>query len=286
MGIFKKISAVFRSKNAQDIIDNLEDVLLEAGLSPQLTYEALDKLDQNAGGISDPKKIIELLKNILNKYTQEYELILTLEPRVFMFIGVNGVGKTTSIAKFIYFLQHIHGIASKDIVVAAGDTFRAGAIEQISKHCDVLGVTTIKQKAGADPAAVVYDTLQYARSHNIQYLIADTAGRMNNRVDLIAQLQKIYRLLQKDLDSSQITTFIILDGNSGLNTVSQVEDFKEAIPIDAAILSKYDGSSKGGSILSMYKKCGMPCAFLGIGEKYTDLKIFNKEEFLDEFLFH
>lgn len=284
MGIFSKLATVFRTKEAQSIIDNLEDVLLEAGISPKLTYSVMDKLDKRSGGVSSQEKIIEHLFTILSDYAKEYHFELPDTPHVFMFIGVNGVGKTTSIAKFIYYLQHTYNVENENMVVAAGDTFRAGAIEQIAKHCTNLSVPLVKQQAGSDPAAVIYDTLSYAKSRDVKYLIADTAGRMNNRKDLIAQLQKIYRLLLRDLEETQITTFVVLDGNSGLNTLTQVEDFQEAIPVNTLILSKYDGSSRGGTVLSIAEKFDMPCAFLGTGEQYQDFKPFKKEDFLNEFL--
>ena len=131
---------------------------------------------------------------------------------------------------------------------------------------------------------MVFDALSYVQARNIPYLIADTAGRMNNRKDLVAQLQKIYRLLEKGLDASQITTFLVLDGNSGLNTLTQVEDFKAAVPVEAIIVSKYDGSTKGGVIMSIAEKYNTSCAFLGTGEQYDDFKVFKKEAFLNDFL--
>lgn len=284
MGIFNKINSLFRNKNTQETIDSLENVLLESGLSPHLVYETMSLLEKNIGSIHNTQKIIAVLKKILEGYAQESSFILPSACHMYIFIGVNGVGKTTSIAKFIYYLQHIHNVASKDIVVAAGDTFRAGAIEQLSIHCDSLAVPIIKQQAGSDAAAVVFDTISYAQSKKVRYIISDTAGRMDNRKDLIAQLQKIYRLAQKSLANTQITTFIVIDANSGLNTLTQVENFKEAVPVHALILSKYDGSSRGGTILSISHKYNVPCAFLGTGETYQDFREFNKMDFLDEFL--
>ena len=298
MGLIKRLGSLLKKHQSSvdtvddnsidsfdsDFIDNIEDVLLEAGLSPKLAYIVLDNLERKKTILTDQNKTIELLKGLLVDYVYEYPIVLDNDRHIFLFVGVNGVGKTTSIAKFIHYLQTVRNVSSEDIVVAAGDTFRAGAIEQLGIHCDRLGVHMIKQGAGSDPAAVIYDSMSYAKARNIKYIIADTAGRMNNRKDLITQLQKIYKILQKELALSQITSFIVLDGNSGLNTLTQVEDFSHAIPIEAIILSKYDGSTKGGTLISIGHTYQIPCAFVGTGETYQDLQVFEKGEFIDEFL--
>ena len=194
MGIFSKITTVFRKKDIQQSIDDLEDILLEAGISPKLTYTIMEGLDKKVGGSSKPDKVIAVLHTILGAYTKEYVFHLPKEPHVFMFIGVNGVGKTTSIAKFIHYLYTTHSVSKNNIVVAAGDTFRAGAIEQLQKHCDTLDVALIKQQAGADPAAVVFDALSYAKAKNIPYLIADTAGSVYKMKKIVSALLKINAL--------------------------------------------------------------------------------------------
>lgn len=283
MGIFSKINTLFRSKNTQASIDEFEDILLESGLSPTLTYQTMDLLNARLKGAPNTDSIIEMISSILGKYILEYEPPISDNKTVFLFVGVNGVGKTTSIAKYAYYLMHTHNISADNLVMSAGDTFRAGAIEQLQKHADALNIHIIKQQAGADPAAVLFDTLNYANAKHIPYIIADTAGRMHNRKDLIAQLQKIYRVLQKD-PSYTIITFIVLDGNSGLNTITQAEEFSHAIPLQASILSKYDGSSKGGTIISVMQTLQLPCAFLGTGETYSDLQVFKSKEFLHDFL--
>lgn len=263
------------------MIDDLEDVLLETGMSQTLVYDSMEKLNAEAGRLSDSGKIISVLRGILRHHIREFQFTLAEQSTLYLFIGVNGVGKTTTIAKFISYLQRIHGVDHSQIVVAAGDTFRAGAIEQLEIHCRKLDVQLVKQDAGADPAAVIFDAIRFAQSRNARYIIADTAGRMNTRKDLLAQLEKIYRVAKAHVP---ITSFIVLDGNSGLNTLSQVEDFGKIVPLDALIFSKYDGSSKGGVILSIAQQCGVPCLFLGTGEKHSDLTPFRGEEFLNDFL--
>ncbi len=288
MKLLRTIGKLFRNKEASINIAQLEDILLESGLTPTLCFKTIARLEARLGISSNSAKIISTLTDILRALILDpYELpsqSAGQDPTVCLFAGVNGVGKTTSIAKFAYYLMHQNKIAPQAISLAAGDTFRAAAISQLEKHATSLGVKCIKQHDGADPAAVAYDAVSHARSSLQKYVLIDTAGRMNTRKDLIAQLEKIHRIVQKQVPKENIISFIIIDGNSGLNTVTQVKDFAEAIPLDTFILSKYDGSTRGGVIISISQECAIPCAFIGTGENYSDLHTFDKEYFLRDFL--
>lgn len=288
MKLLRKIGTFFRNKEATITIAQLEDILLESGLAPTLCFQAIAMLEKRLGISSNSEKIISTLTDILRPFILDRPTFpmseKAEEPMVCIFVGVNGVGKTTSIAKVAYHLMHHRKVKPHAITLAAGDTFRAGAILQLEKHATALGVTCIKQHDGADPAAVAYDAISHARSTSGQYVLVDTAGRMNTRKDLIAQLEKIHRVVQKHVCEENISAFIVIDGNSGLNTVNQVRDFAEAIPIDALILSKYDGSTRGGVVISIAEECAISCAFIGTGEGHSDMHSFEKESFLRDFL--
>ncbi len=286
MGLLNKITGFFRSKEAKENINDFEDILLESGLSPSLCSNVLQQLNSKAGRAQDMNKIIRLLTDILKPWTQEYILPVPEENNtiVYVFVGVNGVGKTTSIAKVAYWLISEHKIDKNSITIAAGDTFRAAAELQIREHARQLGIHCISHQHGADPAAVIFDAISHAKNKGHSCVLADTAGRMNTRKDLIAQLQKIYKIAQRNGEEKNIVVLMVVDGNSGLNTINQVRDFKEAIHIDSIILSKYDGSTRGGVIMSIANSCNVPCSFLGVGEQCADLRVFKSDEYLKEFL--
>ena len=287
MKLFGKLAKVFRNKAADIRIAEMEDTLLESGLSPRIVFDVISALEDSLGLTSDFEKISQKLHVLLRPLLLEnpmQAIYARPTPTVYLFVGVNGVGKTTSIAKYAHHLMHALSVPSHAITLAAGDTFRAAASLQLDVHAQNLSVRCIKQHDGADPAAVIYDAISHAKNTSQSYVLADTAGRMNTRKDLIMQLQKVYRIAQKDTPEKNIVVFIVIDGNSGLNTIQQVEDFKMALPIDGLILSKYDGSTRGGVIMSIAQKCMVPCVLLGTGERYSDLCVFNKESFLHEFL--
>lgn len=296
MGLFNRIAKLFRGKETKLTLEELEELLLESGIAPKICARVMASLDAAVGAERDAAKITAALEHILRPLVPsvgEAFLRRLYEPHegpiLCLFVGVNGVGKTTSIAKFARYLMREKGVEKSSISLAAGDTFRAAAALQLEKHAEKLGVSCIRQHDGADAAAVIFDALAAAKASGTsagspRYVLADTAGRMNTRADLIAQLEKIYRIAQKAVPAKNIVSFMVIDGNSGLNTVSQVRDFAQALPIDSVILSKYDGSARGGTLISIGEECGVPCSFLGVGEQHDDLRAFDKEAFLHDFL--
>lgn len=301
MGLFNRIAKLFRGKETKLTLEELEELLLESGIAPKICARVMASLDAAVGAERDAAKITAALEHILRPLVPsvgEAFLRRLYEPHegptLCLFVGVNGVGKTTSIAKFARYLMREKGAQKSSISLAAGDTFRAAAALQLEKHAEKLGVACIRQHDGADAAAVIFDALAAAKASGNssdgqtfggpRYVLADTAGRMNTRADLIAQLEKIYRIAQKAVPAQNIVSFMVIDGNSGLNTVSQVRDFAQALPIDSVILSKYDGSARGGTLISIGEECGVPCSFLGVGEQHDDLRAFDKEAFLHDFL--
>ncbi len=287
MGFFSKIISLFQSSETKKNIEDIEDTLLEAGLAPTLTYELVDQLSNTVLGKDPQEKITQVVKNFMRPILKEYSLSESVHDNhleVVLMVGINGVGKTTTTAKLAYTYMHHYSLTPQSLLFCAADTFRAGAIEQLHTHANNLNINIIKQTQGADPSAVIFDGITHAKAKNIKKILIDTAGRMHTRDDLMQQLEKNYRVCLKLVPEEHIRVFITLDGNSGLNTVTQTEDFMSCLPIQATILTKYDGSTKGGALPSISYKTKLPCAFLGTGEKYQDLQAFNKEDFLHDFV--
>jgi fused signal recognition particle receptor len=203
------------------------------------------------------------------------ELKLDTKPSVILVIGVNGVGKTTSIGKISAELKS----QGKKVVVAAADTFRAAAAEQLTVWCERAGVDIVKQNAGADPAAVVFDAINSAKSKSADVVIVDTAGRLHNKKNLMDELAKIDRVISRELPDSSKETLLVLDATTGQNAVMQAKEFKNASKITGLVLTKLDGTAKGGIILSVKKELGIPVKFIGVGEKIDDMKPFDAEAF-------
>lgn len=272
-GIFKKFRRV-----DEDLFDELEEVLIEADLGVETTEELLDELRTLAidKKITDPEDIRRELYGLMRQMLGEHEgLKLTTKPSVILVIGVNGVGKTTSIGKIAHSLKS----GGKKVVVAAADTFRAAAAEQLAVWCDRAGVDLIRQGQGADPASVVYDAISAVRSRGADVLIVDTAGRLHNKKNLMDELAKISRVIAKELPDADKETLLVLDATTGQNAVAQAKEFKETSDITGLILTKLDGTAKGGIVLSIRKELGIPVKFIGVGEQIDDMKPFNAEEF-------
>jgi fused signal recognition particle receptor len=202
-------------------------------------------------------------------------LKLETKPSVILVIGVNGVGKTTSIGKIAAELKH----SGKKVVVAAADTFRAAAAEQLTVWCERAGVDIIKQAAGADPASVVFDAINAVKSRKADVLIIDTAGRLHNKKNLMDELAKIDRVINRELQGCSKETLLVLDATTGQNAVMQAKEFKEASKITGLVLTKLDGTAKGGIIIAIKQELGMPVKFIGVGEQIDDMKPFNAHEF-------
>ena len=295
MGFFEKLkNGLFKTKNAifnkldgffkkfakvdEDLFDELEELLIEADIGVNTTMEILDDLRERVidEHIKEPVAVKELLFNILTEMVGEHEpLNLSTKPSVIFVIGVNGVGKTTSIGKISAELKS----QGKKVVVAAADTFRAAAAEQLNVWCDRAGVDIIKQGAGADPAAVVFDAISAVKSRKADVLIIDTAGRLHNKKNLMDELSKIDRVIHRELPDAAIETLLVLDATTGQNGVNQAKEFKESSKITGLILTKLDGTAKGGIVLSIKRELGIPVKFIGVGEGIDDMKPFSAKEF-------
>ena len=286
-GLFKtkdaivgKIDSLFKKfvKVDEDLFDELEELLISADIGVVTTEEILDELRDTVkeNRIKEPEEVKKELLGILRRMVGEHEpLMLDTKPSVILVIGVNGVGKTTSIGKIAAELKH----NGKKVVVAAADTFRAAAAEQLSVWCDRAGVDIIKQAAGADPASVVFDAINAVKSRKADVLIIDTAGRLHNKKNLMDELAKIDRVINRELEGCSKETLLVLDATTGQNAVMQAKEFKEASKITGLVLTKLDGTAKGGIIISIKQELGIPVKFIGVGEQIDDMKPFNAKEF-------
>ena len=267
----------FRSVD-EDLFEELEEALISADIGVYTTEEILDALRDvvKKKGIKDAALVKDELFAILKDMVGEHEpLNLSTTPSVILVIGVNGVGKTTSIGKISAELKS----QGKRVVVAAADTFRAAAAEQLTVWCERAGVDIIKQAAGADPASVVYDAIGAVKSRGADVLIIDTAGRLHNKKNLMDELAKIDRVISRELPNSAKETLLVLDATTGQNAVVQAKEFKEASKITGLVLTKLDGTAKGGIVLSIKQELGIPVKFIGVGEKIDDMKPFDSSEF-------
>jgi len=295
MGFFDKLKkGLFKTKNAilgkiddifkkfrkvdEELFDELEELLISADIGINTTEQLLDELREFVidNKIKDPDEIkVELISRLREMIGEHEPLNLSTKPSVILVIGVNGVGKTTSIGKIAAELKH----QGKKVVVAAADTFRAAAAEQLTVWCERAGVDIIKQAAGADPASVVFDAISATKSRRADVLIIDTAGRLHNKKNLMDELAKIDRVIGRELPDSSKETLLVLDATTGQNAVLQAREFKEASKITGLILTKLDGTAKGGIVISIKKELGIPVKFIGVGEGIDDMKPFDAQDF-------
>ena len=295
MGFFEKLKqGLFKTKSAivekvdnllknfvkvdEDLFDELEELLISADIGVNTTEEILDELRDTVKEkrIKEPAGVKDELFAILRSMIGEHEpLNLSTKPSVILVIGVNGVGKTTSIGKMSRELKS----QGKKVVVAAADTFRAAAAEQLTVWCERAGVDIVKQAAGADPASVVYDAINAVKSRGADVLIIDTAGRLHNKKNLMDELAKIDRVISRELPDAAKETLLVLDATTGQNAVYQAKEFKEASRITGLVLTKLDGTAKGGIVISIRKELGIPVKFIGVGEQIDDMKPFNAKDF-------
>ena len=278
--IVEKIDNIVKTFRTVDeeLFEELEEALISADIGVYTTEEILDRLRDvvKSNGIKDAELVKDELFAILKEMVGEHEpLNLSTTPSVILVIGVNGVGKTTSIGKISAELKS----QGKKVVVAAADTFRAAAAEQLTVWCERAGVDIVKQAAGADPASVVYDAIGAVKSRNADVLIIDTAGRLHNKKNLMDELAKIDRVISRELPNSAKETLLVLDATTGQNAVVQAKEFKEASKITGLVLTKLDGTAKGGIVLSIKRELGIPVKFIGVGEKIDDMKPFDSSEF-------
>ena len=279
--LFKPIDQMLKAftKVDEDLLEELEEMLICADVGAGATDEIIEKLrkDIKEEKIKDADEVRAFLKNTLKDMIGEGgTLVLDTKPSVILVIGVNGAGKTTSIGKISNKLKQ----DGKKVVVAAADTFRAAAIDQLAVWCERSGVDLVKQSEGSDPAAVVYDAISYAKNKQADVLIVDTAGRLHNKKNLMNELEKINRVISRELPNSSRENLLVLDATTGQNAVLQAKEFKNAAEITGLVLNKLDGTAKGGIVLSIKRELGIPVKFIGVGEKIDDMQPFNAEEFI------
>ena len=278
------LKSIFKTRTIDEsAFEDIEDALIEGDVGAAAAVAIVDELRTVAKKerITDFASLKEALYKILDDRIKEYDFSLNDGVNLFLFLGVNGVGKTTSIAKLGKYLQ-TH--TDKKVVFAAGDTFRAAAIEQIELHGQRLGIRVVSQQNGSDPGAVIFDAIDSVKAKGEDVILADTAGRMHNKSNLIKELQKIDKIILNKLPKENYKKFIVIDATTGQNGLSQVEIFNEALSLDGIVLSKYDSAAKGGILLSISGKLGIPVAFVGTGEKYGDFAPFDKKAFLEGLL--
>ncbi len=264
----------------EDLLEELEEILICADMGFETTEEIMDELREAVrdGRLKEAAQVKEALKAILREKVGEgTPLNLETTPSVILIIGVNGVGKTTSIGKIAANLK----AQGKSVVVAAADTFRAAAIEQLQVWTDRAGVELIRQSEGSDPAAVVFDACAAAKKRNADVLIVDTAGRLHNKKNLMNELAKIDRVIGRELPGASRETLLVLDSTTGQNAVMQAKEFKESADITGLILTKLDGTAKGGAVFSIKRVLDIPVKFIGVGEQIDDMQPFDADMFVD-----
>ena len=278
--IFNKIDALFKSfrKVDEELFEELEELLISADIGVAVTEEIMDELRETVKEkkLKEADEVKNELFLILRGMIGEYEpLDLSTSPSVVLIVGVNGVGKTTSIGKIAHELKS----KGKKVIVAAADTFRAAATEQLGVWCERAGVDIIKQGAGADPASVVFDAVQAAKSRRADVLLIDTAGRLHNKKNLMDELAKIDRVIAREAPDAAKETLLVLDATTGQNAVLQAKEFKDVSHLTGLILTKLDGTAKGGIVFSIRKELGIPVKFIGVGEHIDDMQPFDPDEF-------
>lgn len=283
--VFGQVNEVVKSfrKVDEELLEELEEVMICADMGMTTTERILDELRDRIKSekIKDADDVKVALAEILRDMVGEGEpLHLETTPSVILVIGVNGVGKTTSIGKIAHHLKE----EGKTVVVAAADTFRAAAIEQLAVWCDRAGVELVKQSEGSDPASVVFDAIAAANKRKADVLIVDTAGRLHNKVGLMDELAKINRIIARELPDASRETLLVLDATTGQNAVLQAQKFKEAADITGLILTKLDGTAKGGAIFSIKEEVDIPVKYIGVGEQIDDMQPFDAQMFADALL--
>lgn len=262
-----------------DFFDELEEILITADVGVNTTMEIVDELRDRVKEqkIGDAEKIRNLLKEKLVSILAYEDDFQIKSPTIFLVVGVNGVGKTTTIGK----LANLYKKQGKSVLMAAGDTFRAAAADQLQIWGDRAGVDVISQAEGSDPAAVIFDAVQAAKSRKIDILLCDTAGRLHSKKNLMNELEKINRVIDREYPAAQKEVLLVLDATTGQNAVAQAKLFKEAVGITGIVLTKLDGTAKGGIIVAIKSELDVPIRFIGVGEQLDDLQPFVPQDFVD-----
>lgn len=275
----KKLFFAFSARALDDeFYESLEEALLSGDVGMKATEEVIEELRDRAfrEKIKAPEEAKELLKDILVE-SIDYEVEEYSYPLVILLSGVNGVGKTTAIGK----LAHLFRESGKSVVVAAADTFRAAASEQLEVWGERAGVRVIRHNEGADPAAVVFDAVSSAKAKGTDVILVDTAGRLHNKKNLMEELKKICRVVERELPEADFRKYLVLDATTGQNGVAQAEIFSEAIDLDGIVLTKLDGTAKGGVVIAISVELELPVLYVGVGEKIDDLIPFDAKDFVD-----
>ena len=281
-----KLKGLFgKSKVNEEFFEELTDTLIEGDIGAKTSFEIAEMLEESCKKkkIEGSDEITQELKRILLEYVKEIDIQPVIDDKslnIWMVLGVNGVGKTTSVAKLASYFK---GSVS-NLVLASADTFRAAAIEQLSMHGKNLDVRVVSHQHGSDPSAVVFDAADAVSAKGSGLVIADTAGRLHNKENLVQELQKIDRICKSKASEGLYRKILVLDSTTGQNALRQAEVFNEAVGIDAVILTKYDSTAKGGVAVSIGKELNIPVAFVCDGEKYQNIRKFNAEEYVNGFL--
>ena len=268
-----------KNKLGDEFYEELEEILISSDVSVAAAEEVVERVKAQAidEKLKDEEYVTELLRGILTDILEEAEVPDVSYPCVIMLVGVNGVGKTTTIGKLArYFLDQ-----GKSVTVAAADTFRAAASEQLSVWADRAKVRIVKHAEGADPSAVVYDAVSSVKAKNTDILIIDTAGRLHVKANLMEELKKMDRVVNREFPEANFYKIIVLDASTGQNAYNQVEAFKDDVGLDGIILTKLDGTAKGGFVVSLCSELEVPVVYVGTGEKIDDIEEFDAEEFVD-----
>lgn len=287
--VFSKLSRaiVGKTKVDDEVLDNLEEVLITSDVGVETTLKIIQRIEERVSrdkylGTSElnsilREEIVALLEENNSGDVSDFDLPSRNEPYVIMVVGVNGVGKTTTIGKLAYNFRK----AGKSVLLGAADTFRAAAIDQLQIWADRVEVPLVRQKMGSDPASVAYDTVASAKAGGADVVIIDTAGRLHNKVNLMNELSKIKKVMQKVLPDAPHEVLLILDGSTGQNAFEQARQFTKATDVTALALTKLDGTAKGGVVIGISDQFKIPVKYIGIGEKMSDLQIFNRKEFVN-----
>lgn len=288
---FSKLTKAIAGKSKVDdeVLDNLEEILVSSDVGVATTLKVIQRIEQRVSedkylGTDELNKILrEEISGLLSETNlgeaSDFEIPKDTKPYVIMVVGVNGVGKTTTIGKLAYQLKK----SGYKVVLGAADTFRAAAIDQLQVWADRVGVPLVKQQMGSDPASVAFDTLQSAVAQDADVVIIDTAGRLHNKVNLMSELSKVKRVMQKVVADSPNDVLLVLDGSTGQNAFEQAKQFTAATEVTSLAVTKLDGTAKGGVVIGISDQFQIPVKYIGVGEGLEDLQVFNKYEFVDSF---
>jgi fused signal recognition particle receptor len=287
--LFKKMSRVVVGKSHVDanVLDELEEILISSDVGVDTTINIIERIEKrvaknkylNTEELNTilKEEIAELLNENNTSENPDFDALLPHKPYVIMVVGVNGVGKTTTIGKLAYHFKK----AGKKVLLGAADTFRAAAVDQLTIWAERVDVPIVKQEMGSDPASVAFDTLSSSKSQDVDVVIVDTAGRLHNKLNLMNELSKIKRVMEKVIPGAPHEILLILDGSTGQNAFEQARQFTNATQVNALAITKLDGTAKGGVVLGISHQFKVPVKYIGLGEKMEDLQVFDKHEFVD-----